>query len=103
MKVLNILLQQVILSRLDYFDDPKFWIDFNGSCLKPDRLAFSTKKIINLYIIFEIKSWPFYVDNEFTFRNSLFEDVNLIKKVDPDKYSYSGYGISIDVSGTFSL
>ena len=27
----------------------------------------------------------------------------MTKNVDPDKYSYSGYGISFDVRGAFSL
>ena len=33
----------------------------------------------------------------------LFVAVKLTKNADPNKYSYSGYGISFDVCGTFSL
>ena len=36
-------------------------------------------------------------------RNSLFEGVTLASNPDPDKYSYSGHGISFDVRRTFSL
>ena len=36
-------------------------------------------------------------------RNSLFGDIKLTKNPDLDKYSFSGYGISFDVRGTFSL
>ena len=53
--------------------------------------------MINLYILFEIKSWRHYFDNGFTLRNSL------TKNTDLDKRSYSGYGILFGVRGTFSL
>ena len=52
---------------------------------------------------FEIKSWPFYFDNGFTLRSSLFGGVKLTKNSDPDKYSYFSYGISFDVHWSFSL
>ena len=95
--------QQVVVSRVDCFNDTKFWIEFNGNCLKSHRVTFDSKKIINLYITFEIKSWPFYVDNKFTLRNSLFGAVKFTKNADPDKYSYSGYRFWFDVGETFSL
>ena len=56
-----------------------------------------------MYIVFEIKPWPFYFDNGFTSRNSLFGGAKVTKNPDLDNYSYSGYGISFDVCGTFSL
>ena len=84
-------------------NNPKFWVQFDGSCLRPDQLNFAPIKIINLYIIYKIKSWQYYVDTGFTYRNSLFGAVKLTKNVDPDKYSYSGYSISFDVPGTFSF
>ena len=58
---------------------------------------------MNLYITFKIKSEPFCGGNSFTLRNSLYRVVKLTKFTDLDKYSYSGYGISFDVRGTFSL
>ena len=48
MEVLNLLLQQVINSlvpTLDYFNNPKFRVEFNGRCLKPDRVTFPPEKI----------------------------------------------------------
>ena len=50
-----------------------------------------------------MKPWPIYNDDDFTFRNSLFRGVKLNKNPYPDKYSYSGYGISFDLWGIFSL
>ena len=46
-----------------------------------------------LYIAFEIKLWPFSANNGSALRNSLFADVKLTANPDPDKDSYSGYGI----------
>ena len=78
---------------MDYFKNPKFQVEFNGSYLKPARGSFAPSKTINLYITFQIKSWSFYVGNVFTLRNSLFEAVKLTKNAYPEKYSYSGHGI----------
>ena len=36
-------------------------------------------------------------------KSSLLGAVKLTKNADPDKYSYSSYGISFDIHGTFSL
>ena len=88
--------------RLDYFNNPKLRVKSNGSCLKFDKTTLIPNKIMNLYITFEIKSWPCYGYNLFVLRNFLFGVVTLTKNADPDKYPYSGYGISFDVPGTSS-
>ena len=41
--------------------------------------------------------------NGFSLINFLLGAVKLNKNPDPEKYSYSGYGISFDVRGIFSL
>ena len=28
-----------LITRLDHFNSPKFEVEFNGSCLKPDRIS----------------------------------------------------------------
>ena len=53
--------------------------------------------------MYELKSWLYYFDNGFTLRDILFEIVKFTKNADPDKYSYSGYCISFNACGTFSL
>ena len=77
-------------------------MNFNGSCSTTDRV-FAPNKIINLYIVSKIESWPIYTEDALALRNSLFGGVKLNKNLDPDKYFYSGYGISFDIYGTFSL
>ena len=39
----------------------------------------------------------------FTLGGGLFGGIKLTKNVDPDKYSYSGYGIGFDTHGYHSL
>ena len=95
-------LDDILNPRLDYFNNPKFRVQFNGSCLKTDSVGFNYKSI-DLYINYEIKSWLYFTDNGFTLRNSLFGNVSSTTYSDPDKYSYFGYGISFDVRWTFSL
>ena len=54
-----------LVPRLGYFNNSKFQVEYNGSCLKPDRVSFAPKKTIKLCNTFEIKSWTFHVDNDF--------------------------------------
>lgn len=56
-----------------------------------------------MYINSEIKSWTFYVNSVFTLGNSSLGSVKLTTNADPGKYYWSGYDISFDVGGTFSL
>ena len=69
---------------LDYFNNLKFQVEFNGSCLKADKVSFTPNKIINVHIAFEIKSQPFYAENGFTLRNFFFRAVKLTTNPDPD-------------------
>ena len=50
---------QLINSRLDYFNDPKFGAEIHGSCLKTDSVGINHKRI-NLQITYKIKSWSYY-------------------------------------------
>ena len=67
-------------TKLDYFNNPKFQVKFNGSCVTIDK-DFHPNKIINLYFVFEIKLWPFYSGNGFILKNSLLGAVKLKKKI----------------------
>ena len=62
-------------ARLDYFDNAKFRVEFNGSSLKTSLQKFH--KRINLHKIYELKSWSYYTDNGFMLGNSLFGGVKL--------------------------
>ena len=40
-----------LVPRPDYFNNPRFWVKFDGSWLKPDRVTFTPKKITNLLLL----------------------------------------------------
>ena len=88
---------------INYFDKSKIQVKFNADCLKQEKVIFTHKKAVNIYIVYEINLWPITVRQDFTLGSSLFEAVKLTKNADSDKYKYSGYGIGFDASGSFSL
>ena len=88
-----------LASKLEYTDEKNF-AKFNGSCLiKQDGLT-SNKKIVNIYIVYDLDSNLNNFDP--TLQNCLFGAVKLTENSDIDKYQYSGYRIGFDSKGTFS-
>ena len=73
----------------------KIRVKYSGNCLKQEKLTFNRRKIINIYIVYEIErnvnksSYP-------TLENCLFGAVKLIKYIDIDLYKSSEYGIGFD-------
>ena len=86
---------------LDYYGT-KTRVEFNGSCLKQDKVTFNHGKVVNIYIVYEI-SKSINISNYPTLENCLFGAVSLNKNGDIDKYKYSGYGIGFDRHGSFSF
>ena len=77
-------------------------VEFNGSCLKQDKVAFNHQKVINVYIVYEI-SKSINIRAYATLVNCLFGAVSLTKNSDIDRYGYSGYGVGFDRHGSFSF
>ena len=71
---------------INYFDNARIRGKFDGNCLKQDKVTFTHKQVVDIYIVYEINLWPFTVGQYFTLINSLFGAVKLIKNADPDKY-----------------
>ena len=90
-----------ITPNLDYYGT-KTRVEFNGSCLKQDKVTFNHGKIVNIYIVYEI-SKSINISNYPTLENCLFKAVTLTKNVDIDRYKYFGYGIGFDRRGSFSF
>ena len=86
---------------LDYYGT-KTRLEFNGSCLIQDKVTFNHKKVVNIYIVYEI-SKNFNINDYPTLENCLFGAVTLTKNVDINKYKYSVYGIGFDRHGSFSF
>ena len=87
--------------RLSY-NDTKIKVQFTGSCLKQPNFTFTHKKIVNIYIVYELRASSSHI-NDPTLKNCLFGAVTLTKNADIDKYRYSGYGIGFDRRGSFSF
>ena len=68
------------------------YLEFNEGCLKQDKCTYNHGKIVNIYIVYDLKSTVNY-DVDFTLENYFFGALKLTKNADVDKYKYFGYGI----------
>ena len=84
------------------FYGTKTKVEFNGSCLKQDKVTYNHGKIITIYIVYEM-SQNYSISSYPTLENCLFGAVTLIKNADIDNDKYSGYGIGFDRHGEFSF
>ena len=81
---------------LNYYGT-KTRVKFNGSCLKQGKITHTHRKIVNIYIVYEIIS---YVTD---YNYPPLGAVTLTKNSDIDQYGYSGYGIGFHRKGSFSF
>ena len=88
---------------MNHISDAKIRVKFDGGSWKQEKVTFNHKTMVNIYVVYKINLWRFNLDNKQASWNSLFRDVKLTKNTNPDKYSYSEYGIGFDAHGTFSL
>ena len=77
-------------------------VTFNGNCMKQNKLGYAHGKIVNLYIVYELKNRR--VDTlDFTVQNGLFGAVKVTKNANTSHYKYEGYGICFDGESSFSF
>ena len=77
-------------------------VTFNESYMKQNKLGYSHGKIVNLYIVNELKNRR--IDNpDFTVQNGLFGAVKMTKNAKTSHYKYEGYGICFDSESSFSF
>ena len=86
------------LSYIDY----KIRVKFTGSCLKKPKIKYTHKKMVNIYIVYELGASSSHIDDH-KLKNCLFGAVALTKNANIDKYRYSGYGIGFDRKGSSSF
>ena len=77
-------------------------MQFTGSCLKQPKFTFTHKKVVNIYIVYELGASSSNV-NDPTIKNCLFGAVTLTKNADIEKYKYSGYRNEFDRRSSFSF
>ena len=80
-----------ITSELSFYGT-KTRVEFNGSCLKQDKVTYSHGTIVNIYIVYET-SKNYNICSYRTLENCSFGTVSLTKNADIDQYKYSAYGI----------
>ena len=87
--------------KLSYYDT-KIRVKFTRSCLREPNFTFTHKKVVNIYIVYELGASSSHI-NDPTLKNCLFGAATLTKNADIEKYKYSGYGIGFDRRGSFSF
>ena len=75
---------------------------FTGSCLKQPKISYNHRKVVNVYIVYELGASSSSNNNP-TLKYCLFCSATLTKNTDIDKYGYSGYGIGFDRRSSFSF
>ena len=77
-------------------------VTFNGNYMKQNKLGYAHGKIVNLYIIYELKNRR--VDNpDITVQNGLFGAVKVTKNANISHYKYEEYAICFDGESSFSF
>ena len=79
----------------------KIGVKFNGSCLKQDKIIYTHKNVVSIYIVYEL-GVSSSQSHDLTLENCLSGAVRLTKNADIDKYQYLGYGIGFDRKSSFS-
>ena len=87
--------------RLSY-NDTKIKVQFTGSCLKQPKSTFTHKKVVNIYIVYELGASSSNI-NDPAIKDCLFGAVTLTKNSDIEKYKYSGFGVGFDRKSSFSF
>ena len=87
--------------KLSYYGT-KVRVQFTKSCLKQSNHTFTHKKIVNIYIVYELAASSSHTSDP-TINNCLFGAVTLTKNADIEKYKYSGYEIGFERRSSFSF
>ena len=86
---------------LNYYGT-KTRVKFTRSCLKQSSHILTHKKVVNIYIVYELAASSSHYSDP-TIKNCLFGAVTLTKNADIEKYKYSGYGIGFERRSSFSF
>ena len=89
-----IALCNTFLPNVNYFGN-KIGIQLNNTPLVIEQINY-TRKIVNVWIVYDLDNWPKNLLTNFTLENCLFGVTNIVKNSDKEKYVYSGYGMAFD-------
>ena len=83
MKVLNHLQHLISLHPALNYYGTKIRVKFTGSCLKQSKISYNRGKVVNIYIVYELRAYSSHFDDP-TIKNCLFGVVTLTKNADID-------------------
>ena len=92
--------------KLAQMNNSRIKIEFKGSCFKRDKAyskLYTPNHVPNLFIVYKLDKQSQDLNGEFTVKDCLFGAAKLTKNADPDKCSYSGYGVGFDSRSIFSI
>ena len=72
---------------MSYYNNNRIRRKFKGSCLKQSKFTFTHKKIVNIYIVYELGASSSHISDP-TLKSCLFGAVALTKNADIDNYKY---------------
>ena len=101
MKALNHLQHLIMVLPQHYVIMVPKQVKFLGICLKDLKASYTHRKVVNIYIVYELNKIADIGDNLPTLKNALFGAVMLTKNTDIDKYGYSGYRTGFDRRSSF--
>ena len=61
------------------------------------------RKIVNVYIAYDLDAWPRNLTNNFKFKNCLFEATSIVKISYKERYVYSRHRKTFDSAGSWSF
>ena len=91
----------VLAPELNYVGN-KAMVKFNGRCLTQNKIIFYNKKIVNMYIVYDLilhnsdRNYP-------TLERCLFGSVQLARCIDIDNYKYFGCELDLIEKDFFQL
>ena len=86
---------------LNYYGT-KTRVKFTGSCLKQPKVSYTHGKVVNIYIVYELRAYSSH-NNNHTIKKCLFVAVTLTKNANINTYAYSRYGNGFDRRSSFSF
>ena len=78
MTILNLWKYDYINTKVNYFDSAIIQMKIDGNGLKQKKATLTHKKVLNIYIVYQIKLWSFTFAQKFTPRYSSFEAVKCL-------------------------
>ena len=75
----------------------------NTFLVQKDFSLLYSNLVLNLYIAYELNTWPHNIVSNFTLKNCLSGTVKLVKNTIKSKFIYNGQGIAFDREGSWSF